>query len=89
MPSPSYPFIGVSFVILLLSPFPFSFITFEEQGPLLAFDDLIVTRFIEFFNDVMASGGEAVSESCCVELSDDIDDDESERSEPAECTSSE
>lgn len=55
----------------------------------MAFDDLIVTRFIEFFIEVIASGGEAVSDSCWVEFSDDIDDDDSERSEPAEWSSSE
>lgn len=84
IPSPSYPFIGVNFGILVLSPFPL----FDELAmPLLAFDDFIVTRLIEFLSDVIASGGDAESESCCVELSDDIDDD-SERSdvEPAEWT---
>lgn len=66
----------------MLSPLPFSFITFDDPAtPLLAFDDFIVTRLIEFFKDVIASGGEAVSESCWVELRDDIDDDDSERSE--------
>jgi hypothetical protein len=68
---------------LLLSPFPFRG---EVDPPPFAFDDFIVTRFIEFFSDVIASGGDDVSDSCC----DDIDDDDNERSEvePAECTSS-
>lgn len=73
---------GVSLGIFVLSPFPL----FEELAmPLLAFVDFIVTRLIEFLSDVIASGGDAESESCCVELSDDIDDDK-ERSdvEPAE-----
>jgi hypothetical protein len=81
---------GVNFGILLLSAFPFSLRIFEDP-PMPAFDDdFIVTRFIEFFSDVMARGGDAESDSCCVELSDDIDDDDSERSEvePAEWTSS-
>jgi hypothetical protein len=77
----SWPFIGVSFGTLLLSLFPFNF---DVDEP--AFEDFIVTRLIEFFSDVMASGGEPESESCCVELSDDIDDDDNERSdvEPVE-----
>jgi hypothetical protein len=59
--------------------------SFDELAP-FAFDDLIVTRLIEFFSDVMARGGDAESDSCWVEFSDDIDDDDSERSdaEPVE-----
>lgn len=49
---------------LLLSPLPFSLITFDDPAPLLAFDDFIVTRLIEFFKDVIASGGDAESDNC-------------------------
>jgi hypothetical protein len=52
-------------------------------GMLLLFDFFIATRLIEFFNDI-ARGGDAVelSDNCWfVELSDDNDEDESERSE--------
>lgn len=85
--------IGVSFGILLLlfplllivSPFPLSLLLLLPlEVPAWTFDDLldvfIATRFIEFFS-VIASGGESDVNCWFVELSDDNDDDDSERSE--------
>ena len=67
----------------LLFAFPFDVLAWTlpvEVMPFDAFDVFIATRFIEFFI-VIASGGDAESDNCLVELSDDNDDDESERSE--------